>query len=165
MSQNLSGCFIKNLKLAPGWIKKAIEVRNDLVDEHGLLDQQKIRSAVEFDENRCKDETFTIGMSSLALDLYMWNQLETEGKAFDGFLSIMDQAPPGSSARKLRDTDLAMDQIKGLVIGPGFKMSKSHLEERIETTGEYMRRIRPEEFNIYLIPSKSYFSECPPLFC
>ena len=97
------------------------------------------------------DAPYKIGMSSLALDLYLWNQLVTEGKAFDAFWSIMDQAPPGSPAKKLRDTDLAMDHIKELVIGPGFKMSKSHLDKRIVATGKYLKTLKPEEFSQCLI--------------
>ena len=73
-------------------------------------------------------------LSSLVLDLFIWEQMEP----FDAFLSALDEAPPDSSACKLKEVDLVTDEIKWFAIGAKHRVSKSELETRIQENLQFL---------------------------
>lgn len=107
-------------------VEMEMEVRADIVmtlsPNHPGLNEpdESIREIVRFH------------LSVLTLDLFMWNEMESKAfqKSIEAFLSILDEAPEGSSANKLRRTDLALNPIKELVLAP--RVAYSLFEDPVE---------------------------------
>ena len=77
---------------------------------------------------------FRFTLSALTLDLFMWNELESDQfqKSFQAFFSFLDESPEGSAANKLRHTDLALNPIKAYVLAHRVTFDQDDEDENIK---------------------------------
>ena len=136
-------------------------INNERIEE--LLDFEVIEGGLTKEEEAKVTASVktALQMSSLTLDLFLWNQLEVETEQFAAFQSILEESPHGSHAHKLSNDQLIIEKIKAFMPSArftypsGIKQSKRSLEEqiniRIDELGDDIdclyRLLDPEPFN------------------